>query len=109
MRSLAIDERHNILALGGDDCHLRLFTLQLAPIRTFRAHNHGTVAAISLDAKRGRVATGGTDGAVKVWRIDGDGGWSVFRHTAYLGSVHLLTDRLISDGFNNVVCCHVFE
>lgn len=110
LRSLVIDIKSGILATGGDDCYLRLFTMgPLTPLRAIRAHNHGTVAAIALDGKRGRVATGGTDGAVKVWRIHEEGGWSVFRHTAYLGSVNLLRDRLISDGFNNVVCCHVFE
>lgn len=109
VRSLDFDESHDLLASGGDDCQLRLFTLSLQPVRAIRAHNHGTVAAISLDGRRGRVATGGTDGAVKVFRIEGEGGWAIWRHTAYLGSVHLLRDRLISDGFNNVACVHVFD
>ncbi|KAI9032192.1 WD40-repeat-containing domain protein [Hyaloraphidium curvatum] len=95
VRSLRRDPARGILASGGDDCRLRLWSLALPagpaapsidPVRSFRAHNHGTVMSIDLDLARGRLSTGGTDGAVKVWLVGDDlmrdDGWIIWRHTA---------------------------
>lgn len=57
-----------------------------------------------------RIITGSLDGTVRVWnRETGKNMWSIVGHTKYLRTVQFDREKLVTDGFNNVVVKHDFS
>ena len=78
-------------------------------IRTFRGHV-GAVVGLSAAPDLQFLASGAWDGTVRIWDCrTGDSMHTIGGHTAFLGSVVVVGDSVISDGCNDVVVRHAFD
>jgi len=74
--------------------------------RYFKGHV-GAVVALTHERELDMLVSGAWDGTVRVWDVmAGESLYAIGGHTAYLGSVGLVGDTIVSDGCNDVVAAH---